>query len=35
MSEILEAIAQSDGDVRGREFVGEDLSGEDLGHVEL
>ena len=35
MSELLEAIAQGDGDVRGCEFVGEDLSGENLGHVEF
>ena len=35
MSELLKAIAESDGDVRGREFVGEDLSGESLGHVEF
>ncbi len=35
MSNLLDAIAESDGDIRGREFVGEDLSGEDLGHVEF
>ena len=35
MSDLIDAVAEADGDVRGLEFVGEDLSGEDLGHVEF
>lgn len=35
MSEILEAIDETDGDVRGLSFFDEDLSARTLGHVEF
>ena len=35
MASVRDAIVETDGEVRGLEFEGEDLDDEQLGHVEF